>query len=89
MEHHLNTFNHLNLLSDIAALFLFQLTVYICFESKVMEVVTDAGMTQLEAQVIADTVAVTAVSLSTDQDVSPPAPPKKRLLETDTEVRRA
>ena len=51
-----------------------------------MEAVTDAGMTQVEEQVVVDTVAVAASAV--DQELAPPAPPKKRLLETDTEVRR-
>lgn len=51
-----------------------------------MEAVTDAGMTQVEEQVVVDTVAV-AASI-TDQELAPPAPPKKRLVETDAEVRR-
>ncbi|KAM4522124.1 utrophin isoform 2-T2 [Odontesthes bonariensis] len=53
---------------------------------QVMEAVTDAGMTQVEEQVVVETVAVAASTV--DQELAPPAPPKKRLLETDTEVRR-
>ncbi|XP_072217830.1 utrophin isoform X2 [Leuresthes tenuis] len=53
---------------------------------QVMEAVADAGMTQVEEQVVVDTVAVAASAV--DQELAPPAPPKKRLLETDTEVRR-
>ncbi|XP_026174486.1 dystrophin isoform X2 [Mastacembelus armatus] len=51
---------------------------------QVMEAVTDAGMTQAEEQVV---VASVAASI-TDQELAPPAPPKKRLVETDAEVRR-
>ncbi len=53
-----------------------------------MEAVTDAGMTQVEEQVVVDTIAVTADISSADQELAPPAPPKKRLVETDAEVRR-
>ncbi|XP_030260150.1 dystrophin isoform X6 [Sparus aurata] len=55
---------------------------------QVMEAVTDAGMTQVEEEVIVDTVAVAAAVSMADQDLTPPAPPKKRLVETDAEVRR-
>lgn len=54
-----------------------------------MEAVTDAGVTQVEEQVVVETVAVTASELATDQELTPPAPPKKRLVETNVEVRRA
>uniref|UniRef100_A0A3Q2V9M2 Calponin-homology (CH) domain-containing protein n=1 Tax=Haplochromis burtoni TaxID=8153 RepID=A0A3Q2V9M2_HAPBU len=50
--------------------------------------VTDAGMTQVEEQVVVDTVAVDSVTSIDDQDLAPPAPPKKRLMETDAEVIR-
>lgn len=53
-----------------------------------MEAVTDAGMTQVEEQIVVDTIAVAAAASMPDQDLSPPAPPKKRLVETDAEVRR-
>ncbi len=53
-----------------------------------MEAVTDAGMTQVEEQVVLDTVAVTTAASIADQELAPPAPPKKRLVETDAEVRR-
>lgn len=57
--------------------------------AQVMEAVTDAGMTQVEEQVVVDTVAVAAAAASAaDQELAPPAPPKKRLVETDAEVRR-
>ncbi|CAJ1078468.1 dystrophin isoform X1 [Xyrichtys novacula] len=52
---------------------------------QVMEAVTDAGMTQLEEQVVMDTVDGASKA---DQELAPPAPPKKRLVETDAEVRR-
>ncbi|XP_077443822.1 utrophin isoform X2 [Stigmatopora argus] len=52
---------------------------------QVMEAVTDAGMTQVDEQVVMRTVAVAG---PTDQDLAPPAPPKKRLVETDVEVIR-
>lgn len=55
-----------------------------------MEAVTDAGVTPpMEEQVAADTVAVTAAESASDQELTPPAPPKKRLVETNVEVRRA
>uniref|UniRef100_A0A3Q3G3A5 Utrophin n=1 Tax=Labrus bergylta TaxID=56723 RepID=A0A3Q3G3A5_9LABR len=53
---------------------------------QVMEAVTDAGMTQVEGQVVMDT--TDGASSKTDQELAPPAPPKKRLVETDAEVRR-
>ncbi|KAF0023578.1 hypothetical protein F2P81_024208 [Scophthalmus maximus] len=58
--------------------------------AKVMEAVTDAGMTQVEEDVVVDAVAVAAAAAASisDQELAPPAPPKKRLLETDAEVRR-
>ncbi|XP_026196819.1 dystrophin isoform X4 [Anabas testudineus] len=52
--------------------------------SQVMEAVTDSGMTQVDKQVVMDTV----TTATTDQELAPPAPPKKRLVETDAEVRR-
>lgn len=52
--------------------------------AKVMEAVTDAGMTPVEEQ---DAVDAAAASLA-DQELAPPAPPKKRLVETDAEVRQ-
>lgn len=55
---------------------------------KVMEAVTDAGVTQTEEQVIVDGVAVAAAASSPDQELAPPTPPKKRLVETDAEVRK-
>ncbi|KAG8011327.1 Dystrophin, partial [Nibea albiflora] len=55
---------------------------------QVMEAVTDAGMTQVEEQVVVDSVAVAAATSVSDQELAPPAPPKKRLMETDAEVRR-
>lgn len=54
-----------------------------------MEAVTDAGVTQAEEQVVVDTVVVTATELVMDQELTPPAPPKKRLVEMNVEVRRA
>ncbi|XP_041832153.1 utrophin isoform X2 [Melanotaenia boesemani] len=53
---------------------------------QVMEAVADAELTQVEEQIVVDTVTVAAST--TDQELAPPAPPKKRLVETDTEVRR-
>ncbi|KAK7907774.1 hypothetical protein WMY93_016386 [Mugilogobius chulae] len=47
---------------------------------QVKESVADAGINQMEEQVMVDT---TIVSSSVDQDVAPPAPPKKRLVETE------
>ncbi|XP_023135600.2 dystrophin isoform X5 [Amphiprion ocellaris] len=55
---------------------------------QVMEAVTDAGMTQVEEQIVVDTVAVAAAASAVDQELAPPAPPKKRLVETDAGVRR-
>ncbi|XP_068580543.1 utrophin isoform X1 [Cebidichthys violaceus] len=56
---------------------------------QVMEAVTDAGMTQVEEQVVVDAVAMAAAAASiADQELAPPAPPKKRLVETDAEVRQ-
>ncbi|XP_030578313.1 utrophin isoform X2 [Archocentrus centrarchus] len=55
---------------------------------QLMEAVTDAGMTQVEDQVVVDTVAVASAASIADQELAPPAPPKKRLVETDVEVRR-
>lgn len=49
---------------------------------KVMEAVTDAGVTQVDEQVAMETVTEVA-----DQELTPPAPPKKRLLEIDAEVK--
>uniref|UniRef100_A0A3Q3EBK5 Utrophin n=1 Tax=Hippocampus comes TaxID=109280 RepID=A0A3Q3EBK5_HIPCM len=53
---------------------------------QVMEAVTDAGMTQVDETVVMTTIA--AGNSATDQELAPPAPPKKRLVETDIEVRR-
>lgn len=47
-----------------------------------MEAVTDAGVTQVDEQVAMETVTEVA-----DQELTPPAPPKKRLLEMDAEVK--
>ncbi|TKS76128.1 Utrophin Dystrophin-related protein 1 [Collichthys lucidus] len=58
------------------------------YSFQVMEAVTDAGMTQVEEQVVVDSVAVAAATSVSDQELAPPAPPKKRLMETDAEVRR-
>ncbi|XP_077408097.1 utrophin isoform X3 [Vanacampus margaritifer] len=55
---------------------------------QVVEAVTDAGMTQVDEQVVMTTVAVAAGHSAADQELAPPAPPKKRLVETDIEVRR-
>lgn len=52
-----------------------------------MEAVTDAGMTQAEETVVVET--ITGGASPADQELAPPAPPKKRLVETDVEVRRA
>uniref|UniRef100_A0A8C4EP43 Utrophin n=1 Tax=Dicentrarchus labrax TaxID=13489 RepID=A0A8C4EP43_DICLA len=58
------------------------------YSFQVMEAVTDAGMTQMEEQVVVDTVTVAAASSITDQELAPPAPPKKRLVETDAEAKK-
>lgn len=52
-----------------------------------MEAVTDAGITELEEQVV-ETVTVAVAASVVDQELIPPTPPKKRLVETDAEVRR-
>lgn len=49
---------------------------------------TDAGITQVDEQVVVDTVAVAVNASVADQELSPPAPPKKRLVEMDAGVRR-
>ncbi|XP_068615937.1 utrophin-like, partial [Brachionichthys hirsutus] len=46
-----------------------------------------AGMTEMEEQVVVDTVAVVASASIADQELARPAPPKKRLVETDAECR--
>uniref|UniRef100_A0A672HW03 Utrophin n=1 Tax=Salarias fasciatus TaxID=181472 RepID=A0A672HW03_SALFA len=51
------------------------------------QVSTDAGMTQVEDQVVMDT--VDAAAFAADQELAPPAPPKKRLVETETEVKKS
>ncbi|XP_034555010.1 dystrophin isoform X2 [Notolabrus celidotus] len=53
---------------------------------QVMEAVTDAGLTPGAGEVFLDT--VDAAGPKSDQELAPPAPPKKRLVETDAEVRR-
>ncbi|XP_061603064.1 utrophin isoform X1 [Cololabis saira] len=53
---------------------------------QVMEAVTDAGMNQVEEQVVVDTIAV--VSSTVDQELAPPTPPKRQMLELDAEGRR-
>nr|XP_046228897.1 dystrophin isoform X2 [Scatophagus argus] len=55
---------------------------------QVMEAVTDAGMTQMEGQIVVDAASVAVAASNTDQELTPPAPPKKRLVEMDAEVRR-
>lgn len=56
--------------------------------AKVMEAVANSGMTQVVEEVVVDTVAVAAAASIPDQELAPPAPPKKRLMETDAEVKR-
>uniref|UniRef100_A0AAV2KBP9 UTRO n=1 Tax=Knipowitschia caucasica TaxID=637954 RepID=A0AAV2KBP9_KNICA len=58
------------------------------YSFQVMEAVADAGMTPMEEQVTVDASAVKVLSSTEDQDVAPPAPPKKRLLETEPQVRQ-
>ncbi|KAM4713315.1 utrophin isoform 1-T1 [Anableps anableps] len=53
---------------------------------QVMEAVTDSGMTQAEEKVMVEKVA--AASPTVDQELAQPAPAKKRLMETDAEIRR-
>ncbi|XP_058469744.1 utrophin isoform X4 [Solea solea] len=55
---------------------------------QVMEAVADSGMNQVEEEVVVDSVAVMAAASIADQELAPPAPPKKRLVETDAEVKR-
>uniref|UniRef100_A0A3Q2DWD5 Utrophin n=1 Tax=Cyprinodon variegatus TaxID=28743 RepID=A0A3Q2DWD5_CYPVA len=57
-----------------------------CSFQQVMEAVTDAGMTQVEEELMVDTAA--AASSAIDQELAQPAPAKKRLVETDAEIRR-
>nr|XP_061785642.1 dystrophin-like isoform X2 [Nerophis lumbriciformis] len=52
---------------------------------QVMEAVTDAGVTPMDKHVVMKTAAAASTH---DQDLPPPAPPKKRLVETDKEVRK-
>ncbi|KAM3602596.1 uncharacterized protein V6R79_007126 [Siganus canaliculatus] len=58
------------------------------YSFQVMEAATDAGMTQEEEQIVVESVAMAAGVSVTDQELAPPAPPKKRLVETDAEVRQ-
>ncbi|XP_029903345.1 dystrophin isoform X2 [Myripristis murdjan] len=55
---------------------------------QVMEAVTDAGMTQVEEQVVVDTVTVVSTASIAEEELTSPASPKKRLVETDVQVRR-
>lgn len=48
-----------------------------------MEAVTESGMSQMEEKVME-----TAASPTVDQELAQPAPAKKRLVETDAEIRR-
>ncbi|XP_032441695.1 dystrophin isoform X3 [Xiphophorus hellerii] len=50
---------------------------------QVMEAVTDSGMSQMEEKVME-----AAASPTFDQELAQPAPAKKRLVETDAEIRR-
>ncbi|KAM6954362.1 utrophin [Aplochiton taeniatus] len=60
------------------------------YSFQVTEALTIAGMTPTEEWVVVETAtAAAAVTRCHDQDLTPPAPPKKRLVETDAEVRRA
>lgn len=51
-----------------------------------MEAVTDAGITQVDGQVAMEMATIAAAEVA-DQELTPPAPPKKRLLEVDAEVK--
>lgn len=51
-----------------------------------MEAVTDAGIPQVDGQV-ATAMATMSASEVADQELTPPTPPKKRLLEVDPEVK--
>ncbi|KAF7230569.1 transcript variant X2 [Nothobranchius furzeri] len=53
---------------------------------QVMEAVTDAGMTQVVEQATVEMDATASFTL--EQDSSEPAPPKRRLVETDAEIRK-
>lgn len=55
--------------------------------AKVMEAVTDAGIMQVEEHVV-DTIGVVAAASVSDLELPPPAPPKKRHVESDAEIRR-
>lgn len=52
-----------------------------------MEAVADAGIMKVDEQVAVETAAATAAEELVDQELTPPAPPKKRLLEMDAEVK--
>ncbi|KAK5620271.1 hypothetical protein CRENBAI_026384, partial [Crenichthys baileyi] len=52
---------------------------------QVMEAVTDSGMTQEEENLMVDSVAAAS---TIDQELAQPAPAKKRMVETDAEIRR-
>ncbi|XP_053737339.1 dystrophin isoform X2 [Synchiropus splendidus] len=56
------------------------------YSFQVMEAATDAGMSPVEEQVSLTT--VVAATSTAGQELAPPAPPKKRLVETDVEIRR-
>lgn len=51
-----------------------------------MEAVTDAAIIQEEGLVSMEKTTMTAAE-DVDQELTPPAPPKKRLLEMDAEVK--
>lgn len=53
---------------------------------EVMEAVTDAAIIQEEGLVSMEKTTMTAAE-DVDQELTPPAPPKKRLLEMDAEVK--
>lgn len=51
-----------------------------------MEAVTDAGLTQVDGQVAMEMATTTAAEV-TDQELTLASPPKKRVLEVDTQVK--
>lgn len=51
-----------------------------------MEAVTDGGLTQVDGQVAMEMATMTAAEVS-DQELTLPAPPKRRVLEMDAQVK--
>lgn len=62
-----------------------------CLVSKVTVVVSAAGTPQVQERVVIETVTTVVERTQrtvTDQELLPPAPPKRRHLDTDTELRK-